>query len=569
MKILKIVFNFINNEFKEFISFIFRTYIILRDTNIIICLYSKLFKQKKLDIFFNDYLNKYLLTNYRLNKKIIADKNKVIFVEGFIAQPEYIIYNVIIAKKLSEIQNKDIVALIRPWDIQSKKIFESYHVDKFIYVDEGNIIKRIYYFIKSYKILKKVTNYKPLLKLKYDGVDIGKCLYEQFLRFEKKPHIFTIEPVYYIYLMKLLIHREQFKLIYKNQQNSYLVQSETQYFPLRVNLQSALLNKVRVVSRAGRKNIGLKFYNNFDDAYKSRNRVSPDIFDKLSKIVSKKIGNSNYKKIINKKIKLNIGNDVYQQIKSNNKSKKRFRSRSEINSFFNFDNKPLVIILAHEFTDGNLSHSWNLYENDMIWLSDTIDQIKKIKNVNWIIKEHPSEKVYNAKISTKEIFNSKINSVKNIKLFPSDYKIDNFYKFVNVVITSHGTAAYEYPLYSIPTIICGESNCSGNGFTIEPKTKQAYYKILKGINNLKKLDTHSVKNCWLFNYIAKYIMLEKIPFMTDKLTIRSNYNKNLYWKEILNNLENNKKSFELKDLKTSIILSLKNKDECMINYRRI
>ncbi len=569
MKILKIIFNFIKNEFKEFINLIYRTYIILRDINITIFLYSKLFKKKKLNIFFNNYLNKYLLINYKLNKKIIADKNKIIFVEGFIAQPEYIIYNAMIAKKLSEIQKKNIVALIKPWDVQSKKIFESYHVDKFIYIGEGNIIERIYYFIKSYKILKKVTNYKSLLKLKYDGVDIGKCLYEQFLRFEKKPHIYTIEPVYYTYLMKLLIYNEQFKLIYKNQQNSYLVQSETQYFPLRVNLQSALLNKIKVISRAGRKNIKLKFYKNLNDAYKSSNRVSPNIFNKLSKIVSKKIGNSDYKKIINKKIKLNIGNDVYQQIKSNNKSKKQFSSRSEINSFFNFDKKPLVIILAHEFTDGNLAHSWNLYENDMIWLSDTIDQIKKIKNVNWIIKEHPSEKIYNAKVSTEEIFNSKIKSLKNIKLFPNNYKIDNFHKFVNVVITSHGTAAYEYPLYSIPTIICGESNCSGNGFTIEPKTKQAYYKILKGIDNLKKLDTRSVKNCWLFNYIMKYILVEKIPFMTDKLTIRSKYNKDLYWKEILNNLENNKKSFELKDLKTSIILSLKNKDERMINYRRI
>ena len=84
-------------------------------------------------------------------------------------------------------------------------------------------------------------------------------------------------------------------------------------------------------------------------------------------------------------------------------------------------------------------------------------------------------------------------------------------------------------------------------------------------------DIKSWKPLWYKDLSFKKLnsMLEKIPFMTDKLTIRSNYNKNLYWKEILNNLENNKKSFELKDLKTSIILSLKNKDDCMINYRRI
>jgi hypothetical protein len=569
MIFLRLFFNFIKNEIKELINFINRTYIIFRDINVLNFIYSELFEKKKLDIFLNKYLNKYLLTNYKLNKKINTNENQSIFVEGFIAQPEYIIYNIIIAKKLSEIKKKNIVGLIRSGDIQTKKIFESYHVNKFISLDEGNLIKRFYYYFKSYKILKKVANYKSLLKLKYDGIDIGKCLYEQYLRFEKKPYVYTIEPVYYIYLMKLLIHNEQLKFIYKNQQDSFLVQSETQYFPLRVNLQRALLSKIKVLSRTGRKEIMIKFYKNFKSAYQSRNRVTPKIFNKLSKIISKRISKSNYKQVIKNKIKLNVGKDVYQQIKFNKKLKKQFSSLSEINQFFKFDNKPLVIILAHEFTDGNLAHSWNLYENDMLWLEDTIDRIKKIKNVNWIIKEHPSEKIYNAKISTKEIFNYKIKPTENIKLFPNEYKIDNFYRFVNAVVTSHGTAAYEYPLYSVPTIICGESTCSGNGFTIEPKTKTAYHKILKNIYNLKKLKSHRIKNCWLFNYIIKYILVEKIPFMTDKLTIQSKYNKDHYWKEILTNLENNKKSFELKNLKASMILSLKNENDCMINYRKI
>ena len=369
--------------------------------------------------------------------------------------------------------------------------------------------------------------------------------------------------------MKLLIYNKQFKKIYKSQNNTFLVQSETQYLPFRLNRQRAMLNNIQIVSRSGRKNIMIKFYRNLKEIYEGRCRIPPKLFNKISKKINKRIKNKNYKFSIKRKIKLNIGLDDYQKNKISYKHKKYFTSKKEINKFFNFEDKPIVVILAHEYTDGNLSQSWNLYENDMLWLVDTIEKIKKIKDVNWIIKSHPSEKIFNAKISTEEIFNKKIKSINNIKLFPSDYEIGNFYKYISTVLTSHGTAAYEYPLFSVPTIICGEANCSGNGFTLEPKTKKQYYKLLKNISKVKKLNSNQVKKCWIFNYIFRYILLEEIPFMTDKVTIQSNYNKIHLWKNYFAQLNKNKIYFNLRNLKKSMKLSLKNKDNFVINYRKI
>ena len=48
-------------------------------------------------------------------------------------------------------------------------------------------IKRFFYLFISIKILCKIKSVKDLIKLKYKNLDIGKCLYEQFLRFEKRP----------------------------------------------------------------------------------------------------------------------------------------------------------------------------------------------------------------------------------------------------------------------------------------------------------------------------------------------------------------------------------------------
>ncbi len=514
-------------------------------------------------------MNKYLLTNYKLTKEIKIKKNKSIFVEGFISHPEYLIYNILIAKILSEIKNQNIKVLLRKGDIQSTKIFQSYKIKDFIYINDGSLISRLMAFIKAVFILKDVNNFKKLLKIKYDGIDIGKCLYEQYLRFDKKPHIYSIEPVYYIYLMKLLIYNEQFKKIYKHQNNTFLVQSETQYLPFRLSRQRAMLNNMQIVSRSGRKNIMIKFYRNIKEIYEGRAKLTPELFNKITRKIKNKIKGKYYKSKIKKKIKLTIGLDEYQKNIMSKKYKKYFNSRKEVNKFFNFEDKPIVVVLAHEYTDGNLSQSWNLYENDMLWLVDTIEKIKKVKDVNWIIKSHPSEKVFNAKVTTEEIFYQKIKSINNIKLFPNDYEISNFHRYTSAVITSHGTASYEYPLFSIPTIICGEANCSGNGFTLEPKTKKQYHKLLKNISKIKRLNHKQVKKCWIFNYIFKYILLEEVPFMTDKITIKSNYNRLQLWKSYLSQLNKNKIYFNLTKLKRSLDINLKDKDKFVINYKKI
>ena len=83
-------------------------------------------------------------------------------------------------------------------------------------MNEGNILKRFFYLFISIKILCKIKSVKDLIKLKYKNLDIGKCLYEQFLRFEKRPGSIQIEGIYYIYLMKLLIDQDQLLNIYND-----------------------------------------------------------------------------------------------------------------------------------------------------------------------------------------------------------------------------------------------------------------------------------------------------------------------------------------------------------------
>ncbi len=266
----KIYSLFLYNEIKIILVKVRNYIIFLREINIFKTLIS-LLKSEKINInFSNNYFNTYLDTISKIRKRRKINSDKKIIVEGFINQPEYQINNLIIARKIGDIFNFGIDGILRNGDTKGTYLFKSHGINQIYYLNEGNILKRFFYLFISIKILCKIKSVKDLIKLKYKNLDIGKCLYEQFLRFEKRPGSIQIEGIYYIYLMKLLIDQDQLLNIYNDKKIKFLVQSETQYFPLRTSIQVALFKKIKVISRIGRRYLSVKIYNNIKESYENR-----------------------------------------------------------------------------------------------------------------------------------------------------------------------------------------------------------------------------------------------------------------------------------------------------------
>ena len=540
-KIIFLSIKFIIEETKILRIRIVNFFVNFKEFNILNLIFQIIFIKKNFKIFKINDINNFINYNNR-NIKNINIKNKSqekIFVESFINHPVYTIQNCIIANTASKILKKDCCGILRKGDIKSKKIFNSFGINEIIYIDQSNIFLRLYSLIIAFKLLKDIKNIKSLIKLKFKNIEIGKAAYDQYLRFKKNPATRTIVLDLYLFLSKALILNNQFNKIFKKNKNTYLVQSETQYFPFSLCMQNAIKFNNKMISRRGEvAKIGIKIFSKKENNFKeNRNRPPKKIFD----LIYKKINQKKFDKLIlnnSKFFKLSIGKEIYQRLKKNNKFK-QFNSKEDVYRYFNFDKKkPIVLILAHELTDGNLNNSWNLFNNDLFWLEETIEKIKQNKNANWIIKPHPSEDIFNNKIKTDDVYNKLAKKHKNIKLFPDSYDIGNFYKFISVAISSHGTAGYEYPLKSIPTIICGESSYSGLGFNIEPKTKMEYFNILKKIDKIPKLSNKIVKKCYAFHYLFKYASLEPLPisFETD---ITMNFDKKLFWKKTYKLLKKN------------------------------
>ena len=140
---------------------------------------------------------------------------------------------------------------------------------------------------------------------------------------------------------------------------------------------------------------------------------------------------------------------------------------------YNWDlKKPIIAIFASDFYDGTFGVSWRAYRDNYTWFVETIKNIKKLKNVNWLIKKHPVE---NPKKDHNKIFDeivsiSKLNN--NIALFDDNLNSGSLINVVDVIITQSGSAGLEYPCFGIPSIITSESYYGGFNFTMRQIIKK-------------------------------------------------------------------------------------------------
>jgi hypothetical protein len=106
----------------------------------------------------------------------------------------------------------------------------------------------------------------------------------------------------------------------------------------------------------------------------------------------------------------------------------------------------------------------------------------------------------------------------------------------------------------------------GFGFTLEPKSKKEYFKMLNKINKIKKLDKESVKKCFAYNYLTKYLALERIPIIHNT-DITMQFEKRLFWKKTYNLLKKNGVFYQ--SLYNSLKFQIEKDNSYLINLNRL
>ncbi len=499
-----------------------------------------------LSYFKDENLNEFLKINEKFtkNEKNFESKNKILVDLTVDHHPEYALLNCLIANDLKKNLKQDIVGLINSDDIKSEKIAQSFGIKNFIVYKRKNFLKRLMYFIESVKLINSHSSLDKLINIKYKNIEIGKCAYEHSIRFFTKSS-FKVDFYFYLSVAKSIENVNFFNNIYSKNFFNHSVIAETQFIPHKIFFQTALKKKNIVYARygSGLENYNVRIYKNFRDSYSHKRKYSKKLVKYLT---------SNYKKKLEKEINLFfrknkperrigfedafVGNQKKVNI-INLDLKKNFNNKLKINK----NNKLNVLILPNVLQDNVLNSEWSLFKSPYDWFEKTLKYIKKINNVNWIVKPHPAENFYREELKAEYIFNSLVKNSENIKFLNEDIHINNIHKFIDLVITYNGSCGYEYSALGIPVMTSADTRYSDFEFTIAPEKNKIYLYNLKNIKKIKKKFKVNKFRAKLFWYMDNcyYGVMRMTHGLLPKMATQG-ASKNIDWKEFWKKLRINR-----------------------------
>ncbi len=449
-----------------------------------------------------------------INKKILNKKTlnkKKILVASFVHQYGYVYTECLIANHLSNILDAKIYGLMDNNDKSTESFFDSFNFSKNFFLTKNNILLSIINLRKTFKIFKKFRNFNDLINFTYKGLDFGKLIYDHYIRNSGNPSPDRLNYKFLYFLNESLLIYSQIEKIFNNNKFDYMVMSERQFIPSMIIFQMALLKKIKVIGRvAGPKKIGVYMYKSINQKFYADIQVSKTL-------IKRYVNSKNSKKYISNGSRL-VKNILYEK-KQNfdynivmNKQKKKLikLDKKKFFKFLKLDiKKPTCFIFSHNLLDGNLQGKSVLIYNDYLaWLRETLKYLETLDNkINWIIKEHPSNYGF-SKITTnlsKEYKNIVKTNKKNIKIFPENLNRAIIPKVADAIVTLGSTAGLEYSCLKIPCITSAGIFYSGNGFTIEYKSRSQYELYLKNLIKILLREKSKLKsNRAIINFYLIY-----------------------------------------------------------------
>ena len=396
------------------------------------------------------------------------------------------------------------------------------------------------------KILKKNNTLKKILSFKINKIDIGEqvnasiCRYYAVSNFTKEKNLSFVAKSYFKSALKAYFSIE--KLLEYKKFDSIIV-NHGFYIPQGIIAEIARKKKIDFVTwtTGARKNSIIFSHNNI--YYK----------DFTSEPVS------SWKNINLKKVRKKTINYLNSKVLGT-KDYKYKDSKVDLDASSLFDEnkidlkKPLVGLSTNVIWDAQITYSDTIFKNMMEWVIQTIIYFKKRKDINLIIRVHPTE--VNADRPAREKVADRINEFFKNKLPQNVFIVKpevetSTYSILDKCssILTYGTKLdIEYAARGFPVIIAGDAITRNKDLVFQPKNKKNYFKLLDQlpmIKNNKRNDALRFAYHYFFKRTISIKSLEEILNSFPPFKIKDNFIKQFKYDKNLNSICNSiiKKKF--------------------------
>jgi len=351
----------------------------------------------------------------------------------------------------------------------------------------NNIVGKKSDFIKtslknSFSILKsilKINNKQNLLKLKIDQYEIGKYIYDSILITFKIPEISNIT----LNIKKRILLEICYFYFFKDLLNKYNIRTMVlgdNVYRYGLLFELAKYNNIECITPINLNAFSMRKYESLEEFNIHDRKPENAVLEKLNKNVVENYIDDYF----TKRFSANL--EQHDVLKAFSDTKKIYTKDEIIQEYALDKNLPIVIVMSHIFCDAPHAYPDGLYDDYKEWLVNTILNLKKNKNINFLVKEHPSADLYNEL----GVINKILREIDcEYLLLKDDIHSLTILNEFDVVITCGGTIGQEFVYKGKPVVLGAKPPYSGFGFTIEPKSKEEYELLMRtGIENLPLLN---------------------------------------------------------------------------------
>lgn len=359
------------------------------------------------------------------------------------------------------------------------------------------------------------SNYKDLT---LNGIHLGTHLESAMMRHTRGGTYEGLDDLLKEYAFTILVNAEASELVMNKFKPTKVYMSHGIYADWGPALSVALTKKIPVISYICCYLTAHFFFgtiNKFNETFltiheNSWNELKEQKLDKEQKL--------RLEKFLERRYKDNINHDLKGILKEYKGSKDHYVEKYGLDK-----SKPVWGIMTHINWDAVSDYFPMLYKNFDEWLFETIKIIWDIKDVQWLIKIHPSEINDNPETGCQKFIEKNFPDLPDhIKILKMDDDISplDFYSLLDGGVTVMGTGGLELSIQGKPVILSGEAHYSGKGFTYDASGKEHYKELLNKAGSIKKLDKEKLDLTWKYAYtyfIRKQIPL--LPTIQNDLTI--------------------------------------------------
>ncbi len=323
-------------------------------------------------------------------------------------------------------------------------------------------IKKKYFFE-----LKNIKKKSDILKIKFEGIEVGDLLYDSYL---KKYNSYTIDPnskkfkEYFLHFSKVFDF--WFTYITKNKVKS-VIASHPVYenaIPLRISYnidnKDSFTTSIHFTYRHSKKNQSIEY--DVKKRFQKLSREEKKRGLRISKInlIKKFDGGKTMDSLLGER------NPVLQKIKIKD------RNTSSNN----------ILIAIHSFSDAPHVFGNSVFEDHYEWLRFLGNETKNNTKFNWLLKVHPI--YYDKEIS---IVNKILKDFPHITILSKNVTNEELInKGIRFIFSVYGSVTYEYAYFGIPSILATSNHpYKKYNFLKDANTRQEYKKIINNLENLK------------------------------------------------------------------------------------